>query len=168
MKIIFLLLLLIPVFNLSAQDKTAEKFAAAITPEDLKAKLTVIASAQMEGRETATEGQRRAASYIEDYFRKLKLVPGDSGKYQMPFAVYQDSLTSATFIANNKNFSLGDDFAPAGNSIPSGTWQVNSIVFAGKGVKDSTHNDYDSLNIKDNWIIIAPLSVNNLFEVFAR
>ena len=158
MKFIFLFAFSICVFNLSAQDKTAEKFAAVITPADLKAKLTVIASAQMEGRETATEGQRRAAAYIEDYFKKLKLLPGDSGKYQMAFPVYQDSITSATFTANSKNFSLGDDFAPAGNSIPAGTWQVQNIVFAGKGVKDSTHNDYDSLDVKNKWIMIAPLS----------
>ena len=58
-----------------------------ITPEDLKAKLSVIASADMEGRETATAGQRKAAAYIEDYFKKLKLLPGDSGKYQMRFPV---------------------------------------------------------------------------------
>ena len=129
MKIVLLFILSFSVINLFAQDKTAEKFAAIITPADLKTKLSVIASAQMEGRETATEGQRRAASYIEDYFKKLKLLPGDSGKYQMAFPVWQDSITSASFNVNSKSFSLGDDFAPAGNSIPSGSWQIKNIVF---------------------------------------
>ena len=75
MKKIFLLLLVAGTQR-SAQNKTAEKFAATITPEELKEKLSVIASADMEGRETATEGQRKAAAYIEAYFKKLKLLLG--------------------------------------------------------------------------------------------
>jgi len=157
MKIVLLFVLSFSVINLFAQDKIAEKFAAIITPTDLKSKLSVIASAQMEGRETATEGQRRAAAYIEDYFKKLKLLPGDSGKYQMAFPVWQDSITGATFTANGKNFSLADDFVPS-NGVPSGTWNVQDIVFAGRGVKDSSRSDFDSIDIKGKWVIIEPLS----------
>ncbi len=168
MKIILVFIICFCVCNLFAQDKTAEKFADIITAADLKTKLTVIASAQMEGRETATEGQRRAASYIEDYFKKLKLLPGDSGKYQMAFPVYEDSITSATLTVNNKNFLLGDDFASSGSSILSGTWKANNIVFAGKGIKDSTHNDYDSLDVKDKWILIAPLSDQSMRSLYQK
>jgi len=71
-KIISALFVITSIYT-SAQNKAAEKFASTITPESLKAKLTVIAGADMEGRETATAGQRRAAAYIEDYFKKLKL-----------------------------------------------------------------------------------------------
>jgi hypothetical protein len=158
MKKILALLFITSSLSLFAQNKTAEQFAATITPEDLKAKLSVIAGAEMEGRETATEGQRRAAAYIENHFKKLNLLPGDSGKYQMPFPVYQDSLQSATLSVNAKEFILGEDFAPSGFSIPFGSWQESSIVFAGKGIKDSTHNDFDSLDVKGKWVMIAPLS----------
>jgi hypothetical protein len=168
MKIAIIFFLCFSALNVFAQDKTAEKFAATITPADLKSKLSVIASAQMEGRETATEGQRRAAAYIEDYFKKLKLLPGDSGKYQMAFPVWQDSITSAAFNVNNKNFSLGDDFVPAGSSISSGSWQIENILFAGKGLKDSTHNDYDSLDIKDNWLLITPSENESFRSIFRR
>jgi hypothetical protein len=168
MKTAFVFLLSFSVITVFAQDKTAEKFAATITPADLKSKLSVIASAQMEGRETATEGQRRAAAYIENYFKKLKLLPGDSGKYQMAFPVWQDSITSATFNANNKNFSFGDDVVPGGNSIPSGSWQIPNIVFAGNGVKDSTRNDFDSLDVKNNWVLLT-LSGNESFrDIFQK
>ncbi|HYK43979.1 MAG TPA: M28 family peptidase [Parafilimonas sp.] len=160
MKKIFLFFSIILSLNLTAQNKAAEKFAATITPADLKEKLSVIAGAEMEGRETATEGQRKAATYIEDYFKKLKLSPGDSGKYQMPFPVYQDSLLSATVTVNNTEFAFGDDFAPAGSGIPSGSWKTPLVVFAGDGVKDSTHNDYDSLDLKGKWVMIAPHNLN--------
>ncbi len=65
MKKILVIVFVIVGFNLSAQNKTAQKFASTITSKALKDKLSVIAGADMEGRETATEGQRRAAAYIE-------------------------------------------------------------------------------------------------------
>lgn len=156
MKKFFSLVFCLFTLNVFAQDKVAEKFATTITPEDLKSKLSVIASAQMEGRETAMPGQKKAATYIEDFFKKLKLEPGDSGKYQMAFPVYIDSITSATFTANGNNFSLGDDFTPAGSKISSGSFQISNVVFAGKGIKDSAHNDYDNLDVKNKWVMIDP------------
>jgi len=164
MKKILFLLFIMSNSGLFAQNKTAEKYAATITPEDLKAKLSVIAGADMEGRETATEGQRKAATYIEDYFKKLKLLPGDSGKYQMSFPVYQDSLTLATLSVNGTTFTLAEDFVPWGSSITAGSWQTPDIVFAGKGVKDSTHNDYDSLVVKGKWVMIGPLADERSFR----
>ena len=117
--------------NLSAQNKTAEKFAAAITPEELKSKLTIIAGADMQGRETATEGQRKAAAYIENYFKQLKLLPGNPGNYQLSFPVYQDSLVSASCKVNKKDFLYAQDFAIAGSTVPQGSWIINNLVFAG-------------------------------------
>jgi len=40
----------------------------ALRQPSLKTKLQTIAGAAMEGRETATAGQKRAAAYIENYF----------------------------------------------------------------------------------------------------
>ncbi len=155
MKKNLLFLFIVAGIYASAQDKTAEKFAAIITPEALKAKLSVIAGAPMEGRETATEGQRKAASYIEAHFKKLKLLPGDSGKYQMPFPVYQDSVTSAKITVNGKDFLYAENFSVAGTAIPQGAWTVDTFAFAGNGIKDSTHNDYDSLDVKQKWVMVS-------------
>jgi hypothetical protein len=153
-KSLFVLLIIISIKPF-AQDKNAQKFAATITPSALKEKLTVIAGGGMQGRETATEGQRKAASYIENYFRKLKLLPGDSGKYQMSFPVLQDSITAASFKVNDKTFLFADDFSVAGTSIPQGTFNINDIAFAGRGLKDSTHNDYDSLDVHRKWVVVT-------------
>lgn len=155
MKKILFFLFIAAASSASAQNKTAEKFAETITPEDLKSKLSIIASADMEGRETATEGQRKAAAYIEDYFKKLKLLPANGGEYQMFFPVYQDSITPATFQVNGKNFLFAEDFSVAGTTIPQGTFNISSVVYAGKGIKDSTHNDYDSLDVKQKWVMIT-------------
>ena len=86
----------------------------------------------------------------------------------MPFPVYQDSLTSAIFSANGKSFKLAEDFAPGGNNVPAGSWQTSDIVFAGKGTKDSSHNDYDSLAVKGKWVMIAPLADERSFRAVGQ
>src|SRR6188508_318306 len=142
-KILLLAALTSSVFSYAQKKAKPETFANSITAEGLKKQLYIVAGPDMEGRETATEGQRKAAAYIESYFKKLKLQPGDSGKYQMAFPVYQDSITSAAFSIAEKKFAFTQDFSIAGTGIPTGDFTISNIVFAGKGIKDSTHNDYD-------------------------
>lgn len=65
----------------------ANQYAQSITTAKLKEKLSVIASREMEGRETASPGQRKAAAYIEQHFQKLGLLPGTTGDFKcnIPF-----------------------------------------------------------------------------------
>jgi len=58
-----------------AQTDDAQKYAATITREDLKKHLAIVAGAEMEGRETGTPGQRKAAEYIEGQFKLIGLQP---------------------------------------------------------------------------------------------
>ena len=44
-------------------------FGKTITPADLRKHLFIVASAEMQGRERATEGQRKAAAYIQNEVR---------------------------------------------------------------------------------------------------
>src|SRR4028118_1861582 len=74
----------------------ANKYSLNITTAGLHEKLSVIAGAEMEGRETATPGQRKAAAYIENHFQKLGLSPGTTGGYQMQYPIYQDTLLEAS------------------------------------------------------------------------
>lgn len=53
-----------------AQKNNPQKFAATITVNDLHKHLAIIAGDEMEGRETGTPGQRKAAAYIRNFFKK--------------------------------------------------------------------------------------------------
>lgn len=56
--------------------------AAAITPADLMTRLYIFADDSMQGRETATEGNRRALRYIERELARLGLTPmGENGTF---------------------------------------------------------------------------------------
>lgn len=154
MKKVFIALFFFSNFSFGQTQQQIEKFAETITPASLKEKLSVIAGKEMEGRETATPGQKRAAAYIENYFKKLGLQPGTADGYQMHYPVFQDSITSAELEVNGKKFSPNTDFAYSFISLNAGNWTADSIVFAGFGVKDSTQNDYANLDVKGKWVLV--------------
>ncbi|MBV6647467.1 MAG: M28 family peptidase [Cyclobacteriaceae bacterium] len=83
LKLCVLLSIILFDFGISAQDRKSKKFAQSITVEDLNTHLSILASDSMEGRETGEKGQKLAALYIAEHFRKMGLsapVPTENGK----------------------------------------------------------------------------------------
>ena len=58
-----------------AQDDPQLKYAELISPKALREKLTILAGPEMEGRETGFPGQKKAAAYIVEQFKKMGLNP---------------------------------------------------------------------------------------------
>ncbi len=161
MKQILLPLALLLLVTAFAQKNDAAKFAATMTAQDLKSKLTIIAGAQMEGRETATPGQKRAAAFIENFFKSIGLQPGTPNGYQLSYPVYQDSLTAVSFILSNNTLVLDKDFIITPTSFVTGSWKTNEIVFASYGISDSVTNNYSGLDVKDKWVLLLEGSPND-------
>ncbi len=134
--------------NINAQTDVASKYAAFITKEDLKKHLTAIASDEFEGRETGTEGQRKAAAYIENEFKKIGLLkPNALQKYQQLYPLHQDSVQTSMLSINNVPAEMGKDFLiPLGNS--DGKFSSKKILFVGYGIDDNLYSDYAALNPK--------------------
>lgn len=155
MRKILLVLGLLPAVMGTAQKKAdPKKFAATITEQDLKTHLYIIAGPEMEGRETATEGQRKAAAYLEEQFKKIGLLPANNGSYQMSYPVYKDSLIGATVAVNGKEFRLYEDFQPNPRLARNGDFYFSEVVFAGHGIVDGQRDDYNGLNVRGKAVII--------------
>lgn len=138
------------------KDKNTNTFSNSITADDLKKHLFIVASAEMEGRETASPGQKKAAAYIENQFKSFGLLPGNNGSYQLHYPVYQDSLTSAKIEVNGNAFELDKDFSVnAGQNYPA-TYRFADVVFVGNGQVDSTHNDYEGLDVRGKVVLMMP------------
>lgn len=68
--------------NLSYESKTFQNAYASITANDLKKNLMVIASDDMQGRDTGSEGQKKAGRYMIDYYQNLGITfPKALGSY---------------------------------------------------------------------------------------
>ena len=96
MRKIFIVLLSLSIGFVNAQTIDANTAAKTITAAGLKKHLSIIAGEEMQGRETGTEGERKAASYLVSQYKKMELTPGNAGSYRMPFSLFQDKLTSAS------------------------------------------------------------------------
>ena len=133
MKIIIFFICFVAAINLSfAQTDLSAKYAAVITGNSLNKHLSIIAGAEMEGRETGTEGQRKAAAYIEAQFKAMGLKSVASLKgYQQFYPLYQDSLKVATLTVAGKTAEYGKDFITQLNTNETGKFKGNKIVFAG-------------------------------------
>jgi hypothetical protein len=113
MKQTLLFFSLIASIGASAQlnFKKAVPFAKTITAADLKKHLSIVASAEMEGRETATEGQRKAAAYLEAQMKAIGLQPGNGDSYQMAFPVYRDTMLAAGVTINGTALDINKQFS---------------------------------------------------------
>ena len=154
-KILSLICLLAIVHTSFAQADAAEKYAAEITGKNLKKHLSIIASAEMEGRETGTEGQRKAAAYIESQFKTigLKTVPSLKG-YQQFYPLFQDSLNTADLKVNGKVAAFGKDFIASLNSNENGKFRSKKIIFAGYGIDDEKYSDYTGIDVKGKIVAV--------------
>jgi hypothetical protein len=137
-------------------------YASTISAQDLKKHLTYIASDSLEGRDTGSEGQRKAAVYIANHFAKLGLQAiapqkdGSKGYFQY-FNLYQKGWKDAYVKINGKKKEFFKDFFPNGlTSIPDE--QSMSVVFVGYGIeKDdgsaSRYNDYEKINVEGKAVV---------------
>ncbi len=141
---------------LAQKSDEAAKYAATITKEALKSKLTILAGPEMEGRETASPGQKKAAAYIEDQFKAYGLKPGNGDSYQQLYPVYQDMLVENKLSVNGKTFSWDKDYSFTLQTSYNGAWTFNDIVFAGYGNVDSANkvNDYAGLDVKGKVVVV--------------
>ncbi len=137
-----------------AQD-TEWKYAETITQNDLKTHLKIIASAEMEGRETGTEGQRKAAAYIESQFKKIGLLaPKSLNGYQQYYPLLKDTIIPKLLKIGDKEFTYGTDYILQGTSDDTKDLKANEIVFVGYGINDKNYSDYTDKDVKGKIVLI--------------
>ena len=84
MKKYLILILLIPFFS-SAQENLS--YAESINNKDLYKHIEVLSSDSLEGRETGKPGQKMAAEYIANHFKKIGIPPYKRKTYYQKFKV---------------------------------------------------------------------------------
>lgn len=146
----------------NAQSSTSTgkvgQYAATISADNLKKDLTYIASDELEGRDTGSEGQKKAADYIAKRFADLGLQPlasdGKGGKgYFQFFNLYRKGWKDAYIMIGNKKKEFFKDYYPNGlMSIPQE--ESLKVIFAGYGIESDVYNDYKDIDVKGKAIII--------------
>lgn len=130
------------------------KAAGTISVEDMKKHLYIIASKEMEGRETPSPGLEKTANYIEQYFKSIGLSPGNKDSYRQHYTLYRDSMLSASLKINGTSLELNKDFQPQTSNYAA-SMRFSELVFAGYGISDGDkRNDYKDLDVAGKLVLI--------------
>ena len=133
----------------------------AITQEDLKEWLTYLASDELEGRNTYTEGLGLAAGYIAERLRSWGVKPGGpNGSFFQQVAVLgvkSDNNSTITVEAGGQTRTFKNK---EGVNFPSNvggkrTLASDQIEFVGYGLNAplAKHNDYEGRNVKGKTVV---------------
>jgi hypothetical protein len=121
----------------------------AITAAQLKEWLYVVASDDMEGRDTPSRGLNLTAKFIADHLAQWGVKPGgDDGTYFQKFALTSRRVEPESTIAsvNGQGFKLGEDFI----AEPAQGQASGRIVYVGHGymIRSKDIDAYQGLDVK--------------------
>jgi Peptidase family M28/PDZ domain len=143
-----------------------------LTPEikaaDLRQHITYLASDQMEGRLTATEGERRATAYVAAMFQAMGLTPaGDNGTF---FQSFEFLAGMSLGVGNQLTAHLSTEPLPQSYAVDydwrplafskTGSFASAPLVFAGYGIvapATAGFEAYDALaglDVANAWVLV--------------
>lgn len=136
-----------------SKDNTAMKFAQIITAEDAKKHLSVLASDEYEGRETGMEGQKKAAKYIAEDFKKIGLKPATDSTYLQKFPLAISAPDSSELKAAEKKYESFKDYYvfPYGKNLK---LESKNILFLGYGISEEKYDDYKNTDVKNKIVFV--------------
>lgn len=138
-------------------------FTNTINAEGIKADLSVLAHDSLEGRDTGTEGLRKAARYLSTRYKGLGLTPvGDNGTYFQHFDLSQPITESYVYKTYTSDGALINESTHNNSEIGAystllgGEKELSGdIVFAGYGISDeSTGVDHFPENTEGKWLLL--------------
>ena len=157
---------------LPAQQASITNFAETINADDLRTHETVLTSDTLEGRETGSTGNLKAAKYIASQFEKMGLpkIGTDNGYFQR--MVYtNDGWNNIGLSINDHTYRHQFNFyaLPYLNAaVEGGKIEASEVVFLGYGIDDKRYSDYKKKDVKGKVILInmgEPMSKDSVFVV---
>lgn len=162
-SILFVLCSTFSLLNQTTHAQTAPptdyalQYAQTITPEDLSKHLYILAGDDMEGRETAKPGQKKAAQYIANEYKSYGLPPVVNGSYTqtIPFAGEQWLENNTSLEVNGTSYQFKYDWY-ADNETNKSLLEttIGEVVFLGYGIDDVNYSDYKKTNVNGKTIVI--------------
>jgi len=153
MKVICgIMVCLLSISSLSAQDK--QTMARLINTDNLKKNLYILAGAEMEGRETGTPGQVKAAGFIADYYKQIGLAPGNNGSYFQNYPLIKDSVEYSVIKVNGQEFKYHADFTFPLTLNKQEKVIASEVIWGGYGITDSLFNNLAGIDTRGKILLV--------------
>jgi hypothetical protein len=140
-------------------------FQETINETDLRKHLSYIASDELGGRDTGSEGQKKAADYITNHLIALGISPivkNQDGKmgYEQSIELYKNGWKDSYVVINGKKKVFFNDYFPVGMiNIP--VEKEIETVFIGYGIQNETTNDFHKKDLKGKAVIFIENEAKN-------
>ncbi len=154
-----------PLKSTASDDGAQQKYSAEIKQEELKSKVSYLASDELEGRMTGSEGCQKAADFIAKTFEDWGLESFQNDDFFHSFEYtsgisLDEKANSCNLISKGKAkaLSLSQDYQPLPFS-DNGELTESDLVFAGYGIKvpegkQLDYNSFMNLEVKDKTVMV--------------
>ena len=159
---VLILMIIIVFVSCNVENNRIKSSIAGITVEDMKDRISVLASDDFLGRAPATEGEEKTINYLAEQFKKIGLKPADKNSFfqEVPLVKLTSDGSMKLDITGGKSkisLKFSDDFIGGTPQISELVQISNSdIVFVGYGINSPKDgwNDYDGLDVKGKTVLM--------------
>ncbi|MFA6563037.1 MAG: M28 family peptidase [Verrucomicrobiia bacterium] len=133
--------------------RKAEK-KTAFDPAAIQKEIAYLASPALEGRKTASPGERKAAAFIEKNFRAggLRNVTQQPFEFQSGVGLGPNNSFEATLGAEKAGGAVDADFVPL--ALSTNGEVEGEVVFAGYGIVTQGYDSFAHLDVKDKIVLV--------------
>ncbi len=133
-----------------------------ITEDDMKDRISMLASDEFLGRAPATEGEEKTISYLAGQFRKTGLEPANGSSYfqEVPLIAITPDPAMKLVLTGGKNkldLNFPDDFVGyTCQTIDKITIDNSEVIFVGYGINAPEYgwNDYKDLDVRGKTVLM--------------
>lgn len=141
--------------SLSPILKAQQEPEYGLKKEELEAHMRILASDELEGRRTGEQGNRVAARYIAEQFRRYGVapVPGQKDYYQPVWFEKTLAAQKGTLTAGAESLEQEKDWVLLSGEK---TELTAPVVYAGYGLEDASKkwDDYKGLDVKGKIVVV--------------
>lgn len=150
----------------AAASSPIKEMASEIAVEDLKKHVLALASEEMGGRLTGTEGEKLATDYVAQAFTELGLAPAgdENGMFQnfeftAGVALGEGNALTVSVDGDAQELAIDTDWRPLAFSRTGKADKAN-VVFAGYGIVapaasgQPALDSYGELDVKGKWVLL--------------
>ena len=154
-----------------AQEAPAKDTSVSAQQQNIRAHLEFLASDDLKGRQTGSEGHEIASKYIVSEFKQLGLQPGgDDGTFyqRIPFRTSMLVADSAKMVYTHNGetteFEFGKQFITGPSHHSERTEVTAPLVFVGYGMEAPEFglNDYEGLDVEGKIVVMLTGRPENL------
>ena len=161
-NLLFIFLIVSAFTSCKVENKRIVTAVDSITADDLKTKISILASDDFRGRAPSTIGEEKTIAYLAEQFKQSGLKPANNGSYFQEVSLIKLTADKSMILDINGGKSkvslkYSDDFIGSTPKVTDFVKIDNSdIVFVGYGINspENNWNDYAGLDVKGKTVLM--------------